>query len=160
RRPVRRKAIAPLLKELERVLGIDLNVDGAFLEQAEYGPWDLVFVDKTPKAVRIANPEDEAIAALTLRGLIEHPEAKRWVSVDHGAISFLMNGADCMVAGIHDADENISEGDLVWVRDQTHKRPLAIGWSKMDGTSLVQQLKGKGLKNIHWVGDELWEMEL
>ena len=65
-----------------------------------------------------------------------------------------------MVAGIHSADENITEGDLVWVRDQTHKRPLAIGWAKMDGTSLVQQLKGKGLKNIHWVGDELWEMEL
>ena len=74
------------------------------------------------------------------------------------------NVADSEIAelpvGIHGADENISEGDLVWVRDQTHKRPLAIGWAKMDGTTLVEQLKGKGLKNIHWVGDELWEMEL
>ena len=65
-----------------------------------------------------------------------------------------------MVAGIHNADESIEEGDLVWVRDQQHQRPLAIGWAKKDGNSLVKELKGKGLKNIHWVGDELWEMEL
>ena len=32
RRPVRRKNIAPLLKDLESALGIDLAVDGAFLE--------------------------------------------------------------------------------------------------------------------------------
>lgn len=159
RRPVRRKAIAPLLKELERVLGIDLNVDGAFLEQAEYGPWDLVFVDKTPKAVRITNPEDEAIAALTLRGLIEHPKAKRWVSVDHGAISFLMNGADCMVAGVSDADPEVKEGDLVWVRDETHHRPLALGWAMMDGGLMPSATSGKAVKTVHWVGDELWDME-
>ena len=46
RRPVRRKNIAPLLKELEKALKIDLSVDGAFLEMAEYGPWKMVFVDK------------------------------------------------------------------------------------------------------------------
>ena len=54
-----------------------------------------------------------------------------------------MKGADCMVAGIP-ADEEIAEGDLVWVRDQEHKRPLAIGWAVKDGSSLVKELKGKG----------------
>ena len=38
--------IAPLLKRLESDLDIDLNVDGAFLEMAEYGPWTMVFVDR------------------------------------------------------------------------------------------------------------------
>ena len=160
RRPIRRKNIAPLLKDLENVLNIDLNVDGAFLEMAEYGPWQLVLVDRVPLAIELKNPDGERKVFLTLRGFMDYPSENRYVDVDHGAIPFLMNGADCMVAGIHSADENITEGDLVWVRDQTHKRPLAIGWAKMDGTSLVQQLKGKGLKNIHWVGDELWEMEL
>jgi len=160
RRPIRRKNIAPLLKDLESVLNIDLNVDGAFLEMAEYGPWQLVLVDRVPLAIELKNPEGKREVFLTLRGFMDYPSENRYVDVDHGAIPFLMNGADCMVAGIHEADENITEGDLVWVRDQTHKRPLAIGWAKMDGTSLVQQLKGKGLKNIHWVGDELWEMEL
>ena len=49
RRPVRRKHIAPLLKELEEGLSIDLAVDGAFLEMANYGPWQLVFVDKVDR---------------------------------------------------------------------------------------------------------------
>jgi predicted ribosome-associated RNA-binding protein Tma20 len=30
----------------------------------------------------------------------------------------------------------------------------------IDGKSLINETKGKGIKNIHWVGDELWEMEL
>ena len=33
-----------------------------------------------------------------------------------------MNGADCMVAGVHSADSEINEGDLVWIRDMEHKR--------------------------------------
>ena len=160
RRPVRRKNIAPLLKDLEEDLGIDLNVDGAFLEMAEYGPWKMVLVDRVPLAIELNDQDDERVVFLTLRGLMAYPCDKRFVEVDHGAIPFLMNGADCMVAGIHDADSEISVGDLVWVRDQKHKRPLAIGWANMEGTSLVKELKGKGLKNIHWVGDELWEMEL
>ncbi len=160
RRPVRRKHIAPLLKDLEAALGIDLAVDGAFLEMADYGPWKMVLVDRVPLAVELQNPEGERVVFLTLRGFLSYPCEKRYVEVDHGAIPFLMKGADCMVAGIHDADGEIIEGDLVWVRDQTHKRPLAIGWAVMDGNSLKNVAKGKGLKNIHWVGDELWEMEL
>ena len=160
RRPVRRKHIAPLLKDLEAALGIDLAVDGAFLEMADYGPWKMVLVDRVPLAVELQNPEGERVVFLTLRGFLSYPCEKRYVEVDHGAIPFLMKGADCMVAGIHDADSEIAEGDLVWVRDQTHKRPLAIGWAVMDGNSLKNETKGKGLKNIHWVGDELWEMEL
>jgi len=160
RRPVRRKHIAPLLKDLEAALGIDLAVDGAFLEMADYGPWKMVLVDRVPLAVELQNPEGERVVFLTLRGFLSYPCENRYVEVDHGAIPFLMKGADCMVAGIHDADDEITEGDLVWVRDQTHKRPLAIGWAVMNGASLKNEAKGKGLKNIHWVGDELWEMEL
>ena len=117
RRPVRRKHIAPLLKALEQSLGIDLSVDGAFLEMA------------------------------------------KWVEVDHGAIPFLMNGADCMVAGVQAADETIEKGELVWIRDMTHKKPLAIGWSIMAGSEMAEASKGKGIKTLHWFGDELWEME-
>ena len=160
RRPVRRKHIAPLLKDLEEALGIDLAVDGAFLEMADYGPWKMVLVDRIPLAVELMSPDEERVVFLTLRGFLTHPCEKRFVEVDRGAIPFLMKGADCMVAGIHNADEGIAEGDLVWVRDQEHKRPLAIGWAVKDGCNLVKELKGKGLKNIHWVGDELWDMEL
>ena len=159
RRPVRRKNIAPLLKALESSLGIDLSVDGAFLEMAEYGPWQMVFVDKVAKAIEVKNSDNERFTFLTLRGFLEHNDAAKWVEVDHGAIPFLMNGADCMVAGVQAADEDITEGELVWIRDMTHKKPLAIGWSTMEGQEMAAATKGKGIKTLHWVGDELWEME-
>jgi PUA domain protein len=159
RRPVRRKNIAPLLKALESSLGIDLSVDGAFLEMAEYGPWQMVFVDKVAKAIEVKNGDNERFTFLTLRGFLEHSDAAKWVEVDHGAIPFLMNGADCMVAGVQAADEDIAVGELVWIRDMTHKKPLAIGWSTMEGQEMASATKGKGIKTLHWVGDELWEME-
>ena len=159
RRPVRRKNIAPLLKALESSLGIDLSVDGAFLEMAEYGPWQMVFVEKVAKAIEVKNSDNERFTFLTLRGFLEHNDAAKWVEVDHGAIPFLMNGADCMVAGVQAADEDIAVGELVWIRDMTHKKPLAIGWSTMEGQEMAAATKGKGIKTLHWVGDELWEME-
>ena len=159
RRPVRRKHIAPLLKELETDLGIDLNVDGAFLEMAEYGPWTMVFVDRTPLVIELLDEQDERCVFLTLRGFLAHMEALKWVEVDHGAIPFLMNGADCMVAGVHGAEPSVEAGDLVWVRDMTHKRPLALGWAVDNAEALVANAKGKGIKTVHWVGDELWDME-
>ena len=159
RRPVRRKNIAPLLKALESSLGIDLSVDGAFLEMAEYGPWQMVFVDKVAKAIEVKNGDNERFTFLTLRGFLEHSDAAKWVEVDHGAIPFLMNGADFIVAGVQAADEDIAVGELVWIRDMTHKKPLAIGWSTMEGQEMASATKGKGIKTLHWVGDELWEME-
>lgn len=160
RRPVRRKKIAPLLNALEQALDIDLEVDGAFLEMAEYGTWTMVLVDKIAKVIEIQDEEDERFAFLSLRGFLEHGDAAKWVEVDHGAIPFLMKGADCMVAGVHAADASIEVDDLVWIRDMTHKRPLAIGWATMSAEEMTASNKGKGIKTIHWVGDELWEMEL
>ncbi len=159
RRPVRRKHIAPLLKKLEEDLNIDLNVDGAFLEMAEYGPWSVVFVDRTPVVIEVVNDEDERCVFLTLRGFLNHTNALKWVEVDHGAIPFLMNGADCMMAGVHGAEDSVLAGDLVWVRDMEHQRPLALGWALEDANTLTSSAKGKGIKTLHWVGDELWDME-
>ena len=159
RRPVRRKKVAPLLATLEQALSIDLQVDGAFLEMAEYGPWSMVLVNKIAKAIEVTNEENERFVFLTLRGFLEHDDAAKWVEVDHGAIPFLMKGADCMVAGVHAADASIEVGDLVWIRDMKHKRPLAIGWSTMNADDLTNLSKGKGIRTLHWVGDELWDME-
>ena len=43
--------------------------------------------------------------------------------------------------------------------NMTHKRPLALGWAMDDGEIMVEKPKEKGSKTVHWVGDELWEME-
>jgi PUA-domain protein len=159
RRPVRKKQVRPYLLELENHLGIDLSLDQAFLELGEFGPWTMVLVDKVPLVMEVEDENTEKQVFLTLRGFLLHLEARRWVEVDHGAIPFLMNGADCMVAGIQEVDEDIKSGDLVWIRDEVHKRPLAIGRALFEGKKLKTELKGKGIKTLHWVGDDLWALE-
>ncbi len=160
RKPVRHKKIKGLIERLTAPLGVDANLSNAFLETATFGPWNLLIVDKSPLGMEIESPVHEIIAFPTLRGILAWSPNFKWCEVDHGAIPFLMNGADCMAAGIHRACETIEEGDLIWIRDQSHGKPLAIGWATMGSNEMVAATKGKAVKMLHHVGDELWELEL
>ena len=70
-----------------------------------------------------------------------------------------MNGADCMGAGIHMADPALQEGDLVWIRDQEHGKPLALGLALVSGDEMVEMTSGKAIQTLHWIGDDLWELD-
>jgi PUA domain protein len=94
--------------------------------------------------------------ALTVRGLLRWPASRRWVTVDMGAVPFVYNGADVMAPGIVDADRVIARGDLVWVRDERNKRPLAVGEALLSGAEMAAAEKGKSIKAVHHVGDEYW----
>ena len=160
RKPVRHKKIKGLIERLTAPLGVDTDLSNAFLETATFGPWNLLIVDKSPLGMEVESPEHEVIAFPTLRGILAWSPNFKWCEVDHGAIPFLMNGADCMAAGIHRACETIEVGDLIWIRDQSHGKPLAIGWATMDCNEMMAATKGKAVKMLHHIGDELWELEL
>ena len=83
----------------------------------------------------------------------------RWCAVDRGAIPFLMNGADCMAAGVQIVDPDIKRGDLVWIRDEEHGKPIAIGWALMESKEMDEASKGKAVRTIHWIGDDLWAID-
>jgi PUA domain protein len=78
--------------------------------------------------------------------------------VDPGAVKFIINGADTMSPGIVDADPTINEGDLVIIVEQAHSKAIAIGRALIAGKDMVRG-KGKAIKSIHYVGDELWKLE-
>ncbi len=158
RTPVRWKQIRKEMKELSDVIGIDLNFPDLFLEKGHFQERDLILVDKIPLAFQIQTDSGK-LWYPTIRGVLAWKIGKSWAAVDHGAIPFLMNGADCMGAGIHLADPNIEPGDLMWIRDQQHGKPLAIGMALVSGEEMMEMTKGKAIKTIHWVGDELWELE-
>ena len=95
----------------------------------------------------------------TLRGLLRWNLEVGWCAVDRGAIPFLMNGADCMAAGVQMVDPNIEQGDLIWIRDEEHGKPIAMGWALLDAEEMNAATKGKALRTVHWIGDDLWEIE-
>ena len=159
RHAVRRKAVGPLLDRLIEDFHLDPSLGSGQIERAEWGDWTVLLINRIPWVVEIMSPDGRPCVSLTLRGLLAQSPSVRWVEVDRGAVPFLLNGADCMVAGVHDADPSILAGDLVWIRDQEHKKPLALGWSLLDVPELVDSVKGKGVRTVHWIGDELWSLE-
>ncbi|MFP3190273.1 MAG: DUF1947 domain-containing protein [Thermoproteota archaeon] len=79
------------------------------------------------------------------------------VVVDDGAISHILNGADVMAPGIVSFPLNVKVDDLVSVRSQNNKI-LSIGVVLDSFTEKLQQRKGRVIKNIHYVGDELFKI--
>ena len=93
---------------------------------------------------------------LAVRGLLRWPATKRWVTVDMGAVPYVANGADVMAPGIVDAEPTVAPGDLVWVRDERNKRPLAVGEAILDAKAMIEGKSGKAIRSLHYVGDKLW----
>ena len=98
----------------------------------------------------------EDVSFLSLRGLSKYPPDQGWVQVDMGAVPYLCNGADTMSAGINDAANSISEGDIVWIRDENNAKPLAVGVALISGEDMLSSTQGKAIKVIHYLSDPIW----
>ena len=93
----------------------------------------------------------------TLKLLLNNNFLKK-VVVDMGAVKFVTNGADVMRPGITKFDDNISEHDFVAVVDATHGKPLAVCEALFSSDGIRSASGGKVLKNLHYVGDKLWQL--
>ncbi|MFW9807499.1 MAG: DUF1947 domain-containing protein [Candidatus Thorarchaeota archaeon] len=92
-----------------------------------------------------------ALRAL-LNGLMDVPR----ITVDMGAVRFVVNGADIMRPGITAIDDRVKKDGIVVIVDETHGKPLAVGVSKMSAEELRETTSGKVIKSIHHVNDDLW----
>jgi len=93
----------------------------------------------------------------TLR-FLDHVQMKH-VKVDAGAVRFVVSGADVMRPGITEIDDTIEENDPVIIIEQTHGKALAIGSALYSGIEMKKLEKGKCIKNLHYVGDEIWKRD-
>lgn len=150
---LRRKEVDAWFQRLSAEFGMALPADETPVDAAEAGELRLLIREEDPIALVIG----EAIVP-TIRGLLAFPAQKRFVTVDMGAVPFVYNGADVMAPGIVEADLAIRPGDLVWVRDEKNRRPLAVGRAIMDGPTMAHEERGKAIETIHHVGDDLWRL--
>ena len=80
------------------------------------------------------------------------------IVVDMPAVPYMVKGADVMRPGIKEIDEGIRKGMLVSIVDEKNKKAIAVGISEFSTEELRVLKTGKVIKNIHWVGDEIWKM--
>lgn len=94
----------------------------------------------------------------TVRGAFKIKGKKGTITVDRGAVSCVVNGADIMRPGVVFFDENIKLGDFVIIREETHSKTIAIGISLWNGEEFATRHSGKCVKNLHFVGDDIWKL--
>lgn len=152
RKRMRSKDIRALADGLRDAFGIETVSEDDPVDMAESTDFDLFFVG--PDILGLVY---EGKPFLTVRGLLRYRPEKRAVTVDMGAVPYVTNGADAMGPGIVDADPDISEGDLVWIRDVKNMVPIAVGVALRDAEGLRSKEKGKAIATLHNVGDKLWK---
>ncbi|MEM2910450.1 MAG: PUA domain-containing protein [Nitrososphaerota archaeon] len=80
------------------------------------------------------------------------------VIVDMGAIPHIANGADVMRPGIVALEGEFKEGELVIVRDERHRKPIAVGKALERYENMMKADRGKAVMNLHHVGDRIWKL--
>ena len=152
RKRMRSKDIKTMSEQLSGILGVQVFGENDPVDMAEGPDFDLIFVGND-----ILGLVYEGKPFLTVRGIQRYKPERRYVTVDMGAVRFVTNGADVMGPGITEADDDISEGDLVWIRDEKNKVPLAVGIALRDSAGIRTKEKGKAIQMLHFVGDKLWK---
>jgi len=151
---LRDKEVKKLEKELRAILGGDFSVP----DKIEFGilkdDVHLYLVNGTPFFIRMVDLLFPSLKAI-LSGAAQLPK----VTVDMGAVGFITKGADVMVPGIVRVDDDVKKFSLVMVTDEKHDKPLAVGLALMDAETIRTSRKGPAVKNLHHVGDNIWDFE-
>jgi PUA-domain protein len=154
RHHLRSDEVDTITTALSENLGVELDADSFEKVEFDDSDWDVVLVDGDPLVLYL---NDEPF--LTVQGANQYPPEKHIVTVDAGAVSFVSDGADIMRPGITEADDDISEGDLVVINEESHGKFLAVGRAQTDGDDMVGD-SGKVVKSLHHVGDDLFEFSV
>lgn len=146
------------IKEIKKDLGTYENIipKKAQVEEVEIeGLPEIILVNGKPLLMQ---SENKIIP--TLKAALELNIEEKYVTVDMGAINFVIKGADIMSPGIVDADKSIKKDEIVIIIEEQHKKPLAIGKSLISGEEMIENDKGKAIKNLHYVGDPIWDLDI
>lgn len=143
-------------KDINRLLehyNLDLSKKDS-VELVEDEKIKLILVNKEPCFFYY---EDKEVP--TLRYLQTHAPLKK-ITVDMGAVKFVVNGADVMRPGIMEIEDGIEKEDFVVIVDENNNKPLSVGIALFDSEEMKKMSSGKVIKNIHYVGDDIWRFKL
>jgi len=80
------------------------------------------------------------------------------VVVDMGAVPYVCKGANVMAPGIRRIEGQFDKNDIVFVVDEKHGKPLALGEILYDANDAGNVKQGIVVKNLYHVGDDTWNL--
>ena len=141
-------------KEMEKLLekyAVSLSKKD-LVQQGTVEGFTLVSINKQPAFFYYQN------RLIPMLNYLQNFPLLKKVVIDQGAIKFIVNGADVMRPGIVSIEEGIQKDEAIMVIDVVHQKPLAVGIALYGSEEMKAMTKGKVIKNIHYVGDEIWKM--
>jgi PUA-domain protein len=140
-------------KEVNKLIpGLELSKkDNVVLVEDEN--YKIVTVNKAPYFFYY---EDKMVPTLKL---LQTKDLLKKITVDMGAIKFVVNGADIMRPGITRIQEGIEKDEFIVIVDENHQKPLAVGIALLSAEEMEKASSGKVIKNIHYVGDDIWKLD-
>lgn len=111
---------------------------------------EIFFADKKPIFAKSNNTFFPTL--MSGRFLANLPKA----TVNMGAVPHVCNGADVMAPGIVHFEGKFNKRDIVIITDERHQKPIAITLALYNIEEAKKLEHGKILKNIHYVGDKIW----
>ena len=103
----------------------------------------------------------------TLKFVHKYPKLEfTRVTVDKGAIPFVLGGANIMCPGLtneggelppdEEEEPGLDKGDGVVIYAEGKEFPLAVGFMIMSSKDIRKKNKGMGIEVSHFLGDGLW----
>ena len=151
RRPINKKEARSIKEGIFSTHKIEMPISAGKFEIGKTDNFDVLI----SKGNIIALMQDDLVH-LSIRGLLINPVERGWVQVDMGAVPYVCNGANTMSAGINDVSPEVVKGQYVWIREENHHKPLAVGITLMDAEEMLTSQKGKAIKSLHYIGDKVW----
>ena len=150
---LREREVTQILDELSQKLNLDIKQllgTKTQIEVAQTQMAKIFFVNNRP-ILAIIN--DSLLPTLLFE------EALRLlpkIVVNMGAVSHICNGADIMAPGVVRIEKEYKTNNYVVIADERHNKPLALAIAITDSQTALKMQHGKIAKNIHYVGDNLW----
>lgn len=147
------KETKSILSEASEKLKVDLKQifkGKTDMELVETHFADILCINGKPLLVRI---EEKILPTLLFNDIFA---LMARVVVDMGAVPHICNGADVMAPGIVRLEGEFKKGDFVFVADEKHGKTIAIGEAACDEECAKKATQGVVVKNLHFVGDKIW----
>lgn len=90
----------------------------------------------------------------------KHLDLFKTITIDVGAVPFLLKGADMMRPGITQIDEGFNKDDLVIVIDEVKNLKIGVGRALFDSSEMNEMKTGKVIKTLHYFKDNYYGVNM
>lgn len=141
-----------LIAEVERACGVQLGVPRSGQVEILEPDEETKFVIIDGRFTFISTPEGyfPFVGSAEAVGLFPS------LTIDEGALKYIIKGADVMRPGITKYDDWGEAGRLVVVREEKKGRAAAVGRTLTTSAAMAELKKGNCVKNLHHAGDKFW----